>query len=177
MRDELLTYDDLVRIVELIRSTEAYAEFHLKLGGIEIDLHRLDASGAAPAAAPVAPAALAAPAPAAPERAAPARGATPEPSAPQGPAPGPRPAVIAEGRVVVRSPMVGTFYRSPEPGAAPFVEVGERVGADRTVCIIEVMKLMNSIPAGCAGRVEQILVQDAEMVEMGQPIIVIDPQG
>ena len=53
MRDELLTYDDLVRIVELIRSTEAYAEFHLKLGGIETDLHRLDASGAAPAAAPL----------------------------------------------------------------------------------------------------------------------------
>jgi acetyl-CoA carboxylase biotin carboxyl carrier protein len=69
--------------------------------------------------------------------------------------------------------MVGTFYRAPEPGAHPFVEVGQRVEADTVVCIIEVMKLMNSIPAGCAGVVTHILVEDAQPVEYGQVLVVI----
>jgi acetyl-CoA carboxylase biotin carboxyl carrier protein len=73
--------------------------------------------------------------------------------------------------------MVGTFYRSPEPGAKPFVEVGQEVGPGTTVCIIEVMKLMNSLPAGSAGRVTHVLVDDARPVEMGQALIVIDPNS
>jgi acetyl-CoA carboxylase biotin carboxyl carrier protein len=79
--------------------------------------------------------------------------------------------------VVVRAPMVGTFYRAPEPGAAPFVEAGQHVTADTTVCIIEVMKLMNSIPAGCTGVVTHVLVKDAEPVEYGQPLIAIRPDA
>lgn len=171
--NELLTYDDLVQIVELIKSTESYSEVHFKLGGIEIDLRKLDASSPAPHAA----AAPARPAPA-DDAVSPAAAATQRPpSAGPAEAPARSPAQVAEGMAVIKSPMVGTFYRSPEPGAPPFVEVGERVAPDRTVCIIEVMKLMNSIPAGCAGRVAQVLVDDAEMVEMGQPLIVIDPKG
>ena len=73
--------------------------------------------------------------------------------------------------------MVGTFYRSPEPGAPPFVAVGAKVSPDTTVCIIEVMKLMNSIPAGCGGRVTHVLVNDAQPVDTGQALIVIDPKG
>ena len=73
--------------------------------------------------------------------------------------------------------MVGTFYLSPEPGAPPFVAPGTRVEADTTVCIIEVMKLMNSIPAGCAGMVRRVLVNDAEPVEYGQPLIAIEPKA
>jgi len=73
--------------------------------------------------------------------------------------------------------MVGTFYRSPEPGARPFVEVGQGVTPDTTVCIIEVMKLMNSISAGSPGRVTHVLVGDAEPVDMGQALILIDPKG
>jgi len=73
--------------------------------------------------------------------------------------------------------MVGTFYRSPEPGAKPFVEVGQTVTPDTTVCIIEVMKLMNSLSAGSSGRVTHLLVDDAEAVDMGQALIVIDPKG
>ncbi len=76
----------------------------------------------------------------------------------------------------MRSPTVGTFYRAPLPGAEPFVQPGQRVEADTIVCIIEVMKLMNSIPAGCAGTVTHVLVGDAEPVEYGQPLIVIDPR-
>jgi acetyl-CoA carboxylase biotin carboxyl carrier protein len=83
--------------------------------------------------------------------------------------------VLPPGAVLVRAPMVGTFYRSPAPGAPPFVEPGSRVTADAIVCIIEVMKLMNSIDAGVDGVVIHVLVDDAEPVEYGQPLIVIDP--
>ena len=71
--------------------------------------------------------------------------------------------------------MVGTFYRAPAPGAPPFVEVGAKVEPDDVVCIIEVMKLMNSIRAGRRGRVVEILAENAELVEYGQPLIVIEP--
>ena len=73
--------------------------------------------------------------------------------------------------------MVGTFYCAPEPGAKPFVQVGQKVEPDTTVCIIEVMKLMNSIAAGVAGTVTHVLVDDAEPVDAGQVIIVIDPKA
>ena len=79
--------------------------------------------------------------------------------------------------LTVEAPMVGTFYRAPEPGARPFVEVGQVVSPTTTVCIIEVMKLMNSIPAGCNGTVTQVLVEDAEAVDTGQVLIVIDPKA
>lgn len=72
--------------------------------------------------------------------------------------------------------MVGTFYRKPEPGAKPFVEVGDEVNPDTTVCIIEVMKLMNSISAGCKGRVTHVLANDAEPVDIGQLLILIEPK-
>jgi acetyl-CoA carboxylase biotin carboxyl carrier protein len=71
--------------------------------------------------------------------------------------------------------MVGTFYRAPQPGAPPFVEVGHAVTPDAVVCIIEVMKLLNSIPAGAEGTVTHILVEDAAAVETGQPLIVLEP--
>ena len=76
--------------------------------------------------------------------------------------------------MLVKSPMVGTFYRAPEPGAHPFAEVGARVTAESIVGIVEVMKLMNSIPAGQAGVVTHILVNDGEPVEYGQVLLVID---
>ncbi|BCQ28405.1 hypothetical protein NK8_65940 (plasmid) [Caballeronia sp. NK8] len=73
--------------------------------------------------------------------------------------------------------MVGTFYRSPEPGAKAFVEVADAVEAESTVCIIEVMKLMNSIAAGAGGVVTHVLVEDGDPVEYGQPLIVIAPKS
>jgi len=71
--------------------------------------------------------------------------------------------------------MVGTFYRSPQPGAAPFVEIGSRVERGATLCIIEVMKLMNSVEAEVAGTVIDIRVGDAQPVRPGQVLIVLDP--
>lgn len=77
--------------------------------------------------------------------------------------------------VDVPSPMVGTFYRAPAPGEAAFVEVGDRVRSGQTVCIIEAMKLMNEIEAEVSGQVMEILVQNGEPVEYGQPLMRINP--
>ncbi len=74
----------------------------------------------------------------------------------------------------VTSPMVGTFYRAPSPGAKPFVEVGQRVNAGDTLCIIEAMKMLNQIEADKAGTVVAILVENGQPVEFGQPLFVIE---
>jgi acetyl-CoA carboxylase biotin carboxyl carrier protein len=75
---------------------------------------------------------------------------------------------------VVPSPMVGTVYRSPDPDAKPFVEVGDKVKAGQTLLIVEAMKTMNQIPAPKAGTVTQILVNDGQPVEYGEPLMVIE---
>jgi acetyl-CoA carboxylase biotin carboxyl carrier protein len=77
----------------------------------------------------------------------------------------------------VKSPMVGTFYKSPEPGADPYVKVGGRVTTGQTVCIIEAMKIMNEIEAEISGVVREILVDDAQPVEFGQVLFRVDPNG
>jgi len=74
---------------------------------------------------------------------------------------------------VVKSPMVGTFYRSPSPGAKAFVELGQAVKPGDTLCIIEAMKLLNEIEAEVAGEVKEILVENGQPVEYGQPLFVI----
>ncbi|MBW4649122.1 MAG: acetyl-CoA carboxylase biotin carboxyl carrier protein [Kastovskya adunca ATA6-11-RM4] len=75
----------------------------------------------------------------------------------------------------VKSPMVGTFYRSPAPDEPPFVEVGDRIRNGQTVCIIEAMKLMNEIEAEISGQVMEVLVENGEPVEYGQPLLRINP--
>lgn len=79
------------------------------------------------------------------------------------------------GLVDVRAPMVGTFYRAPQPGAAPFVEIGSKVEPNTLIAIIEVMKLMSSIPALVSGEVREILVDDAQLVEKGQLLMRVKP--
>jgi acetyl-CoA carboxylase biotin carboxyl carrier protein len=81
------------------------------------------------------------------------------------------------GFVEITSPMVGTFYRSPSPDAAPFVQIGDRVAVGQTVCIIEAMKLMNDMPAEVGGKVVKILVDNGTTVEYGQPLFLVDPKG
>jgi acetyl-CoA carboxylase biotin carboxyl carrier protein len=107
-------------------------------------------------------------------------------SLPQGYAPamatGPAPSAAAPAAVtdlakhpgVVPSPMVGTAYGSPEPGAKPFVEVGTKVSAGQTLLIIEAMKTMNQIPSPRAGTVTQILIEDGQPVEFGEPLMIIE---
>lgn len=110
------------------------------------------ASAAVAAAAAAAPAPVEAPAPTAPAAA---------------------PAASAEPRKTINSPMVGTFYRAPSPGAKPYADVGQRVKAGDTVCIIEAMKLLNEIEAETDGVIQEILVDNGAPVEFGQPLFVI----
>ena len=77
----------------------------------------------------------------------------------------------------VKSPMVGTFYKSPEPGAKAYVAVGDRVSKGQIVCIIEAMKIMNEIESEYAGIVREVLAQDSQPVEYGQVLFKIDPNG
>ncbi|WP_410809077.1 acetyl-CoA carboxylase biotin carboxyl carrier protein [Micromonospora sp. 067-2] len=91
--------------------------------------------------------------------------------------PGPPAALIrpaVPGRPAVRAPIVGTFYRAPEPGAAPFVAVGDLVRPGQPVAIVEAMKLMNEVAADRAGRVVAILVEDGQPVEYDQPLVELD---
>jgi acetyl-CoA carboxylase biotin carboxyl carrier protein len=148
-----LTDADVQAILKLLGAADHLAEFRLRYGDIEIAYSRTGGSPATllPAAAPT------------PAAATPAAVSLPPP------------AVIVPGGVPVTSPMFGTFYRAPAPGAAPFVEVGQHVEPDTVVCIIEVMKLMNSITAGVRGTMRQILVGDSQPVELGQALVVIEP--
>ena len=128
------------------------SEIKIEMEGCNLCLRRNCAPEAAVAAAP---AVVAAPAAAAPAPVA----AVPETAAP---------------KVTIDSPLVGTLYRAPGPDAQPFVQVGDRVNPDTTVCIIEAMKVMNEIKAEKSGVIKEILVDNAQPVEYGQPIFVIE---
>jgi len=152
-----LTYDDLLRVLDVIKASEQFSEVRVKVGDMEISLRR---GAGDPGEAPLAPSSPTAP-PVAPV-ARPAHGAA---------------EAFPEGSILIRSPMVGVVYRAPEPGAKPFVEVGQAVDSDTVVCLIEVMKLFNSIPAGCRGIVTRILVSNAQTVEYGQVLMVVEPSS
>ena len=103
--------------------------------------------------------------------AAPAASLAPVAVAAQSPAPAAAPAVVVH---TVKSPMVGTFYRSASPGAKAFVELGDAIKIGETVCIIEAMKILNEIEADKSGTVTQILCENGQAVEYGQPLFVIE---
>jgi acetyl-CoA carboxylase biotin carboxyl carrier protein len=84
--------------------------------------------------------------------------------------------VVAEGNMKpIKSPMVGTFYRAPAPDAEPFVKVGDHVTADTVVCLVEAMKVMNEITAECSGTIRKITVENAQPVEFGQVMFLVEP--
>src|SRR5437867_11820343 len=87
----------------------------------------------------------------------------------------PAAAAKADTHVAITSPMVGTFYRAPAPDADPYVEVGDSVEVGQTVCIVEAMKLMNEIESEVKGRIVEILVQNAQPVEFGQKLFLVEP--
>jgi acetyl-CoA carboxylase biotin carboxyl carrier protein len=101
-------------------------------------------------------------------RTGPERAPQPPPAAPSAPA--------RDGLEIIPSPMLGTFYRAESPGAAPFVEVGAKVDPDTTVCIIEVMKMMNSVPAGVSGTIAEIVAENGQLVEYGEPLFRVKPE-
>jgi acetyl-CoA carboxylase biotin carboxyl carrier protein len=79
--------------------------------------------------------------------------------------------------LLIKSPMVGTFYKASGPDSPAFVKVGDRIGPEKTVCIIEAMKVFNEIPAGISGQVVAILVENGAAVEFGQPLMKVDPEA
>lgn len=140
-------------------------EFNLKSDAFELTVKKGGGTVAPEAsAASFAPASTVAPLTTAP------------PPAPVLSEPAPPPTAVRDSRWVdVTSPMVGTFYRAPAPDEAPFVNVGDRVASNQTVCIIEAMKLMNEIEAEVTGEVMEILVENGESVEFGQTLMRINP--
>ncbi|WP_438466316.1 acetyl-CoA carboxylase biotin carboxyl carrier protein [Marinomonas sp. PE14-40] len=141
------------KLIELLEESNVY-EIEIKEGEEAV---RISRGGAAPVAY-AAPAPVAAPA------------AAPAPAAPAAIAPAAAPEVSGHA---VKSPMVGTHYRSPAPGSKVFVEVGQKVNAGDTICIVEAMKMMNQIEADKSGTIGAILVEDGEAVEFDQPLVTI----
>lgn len=158
-----LTHEDVVNILKIIDESD-YDEVRLEFGDLKLHVQKhgaLTDGGASP------PMRIEARTPAAPAPAAPVP--------PTATAPHPALAAIPPGMVAVRAPMLGTFYRASAPGESPFVEVGDKVSATDTVCLVEVMKLFNSVKAGVAGTVVSILADNATMVEFDQALVIIDP--
>lgn len=155
--------EELAAVIRLLKDAD-FSEFNYSRGDTVLQVRRGDLVAAPPFAAPVQPAA-AAPlaAPAAPPRAPVA--AAPAPAAPA-------PAEAIQGAKVC-APLLGTFYSTPKPGEPPFVRLGDRVEADTVVCIVEVMKLMNSVTAGVAGIVAAVHVRDGDLVEFDQPLFTV----
>ena len=102
----------------------------------------------------------------------------PQPAvAPAAPSEAPPAAEPDDKYAVITSPMVGTFYTSADPEAAAFVKVGDHIGPETTVCIVEAMKVFNEIPAEVSGKIVSVLGKNGEPVEFGQPLFKVDPQG
>ena len=177
MSSSPLSDADVATILRLLTAADHLAEFRIRYGDIEIAYSR---NGPAAALLPSASVGTA-------SSAREAGAAAPPPTHPAPvtdgnaavPASPPAKAEAADipGGVRVKAPMYGTFYRAPGPGATPFVEVGQAVEEDSVVCIIEVMKLMNSVTAGVKGTVRSILVGDSQPVELGQALVIIEPDG
>jgi acetyl-CoA carboxylase biotin carboxyl carrier protein len=141
-----VNHRELRRLADLLREYEL-TEVELEREGVRVRLRR----EAAPSPPPATPAVL-------------------PPAAPAGEA------VAETGHLLpIEAPMVGTFYRAPSPDARPFVQEGDRIKKGQVVCIIEAMKLMNEIEAKVAGRVVKVLVENAQPVEYGQPLFLVEP--
>ena len=164
-----MDFADIERILELVRQHDL-AEFELEKEGLKLRVRKggvpamlpalpLPAANAMPhAAAPIASAAVAPAAPANASEAAPVASPDLEESV---------------ELAVVKSPIVGTFYRSPEPGAPPFVEIGERVRKDQVLCIIEAMKLMNEITSEYDGEIVTAYVENGKPVQYGERLFAV----
>jgi acetyl-CoA carboxylase biotin carboxyl carrier protein len=85
-------------------------------------------------------------------------------------------ALVADKSQIIKSPTVGTFYSSPNPESPPFVKVGDTVGPETVICIIEAMKVFNEVPAECHGKIAEILVQNGDSVEFGQALFRVEPR-
>ncbi|HEX7023516.1 MAG TPA: acetyl-CoA carboxylase biotin carboxyl carrier protein, partial [Gemmatimonadales bacterium] len=154
-----IDFKDVKRLADLLRASPEIGSIELKgLFGTGVVITRTGGTFLPAAAPPI-------PSPGAP----PGGGAAAQEAA--------RPAPAAPLLKEIKSPMVGTFYAAPEPGADPYLKVGARVAPGQTVCIIEAMKIMNEIEAEFGGTIREILVEDAQPVEFGQVLFRVDPHG
>lgn len=144
-------FDDIERLLDLM-DARGLEELEVEREGLRVRLRKPGRSPA-PVAAPPAPAA----------------------AAPEGAAEAVEADAADAGLAIIKSPIVGTFYRSPEPGAKPFVEAGSTVSKGQVVCIIEAMKLMNEIDADQDGEVVKIYVEDGQPVQYGESLFAIRP--
>lgn len=154
---------DLIRAIAELLNKENLAEIEIEQEDFRVRVTRSYANEGVTYAAP-------------PQYLAP-QAAAPAPLAPAGSVPAAAPAAaedLASNPGTLTSPMVGTAYRSPEPGKPAFVEVGAKVSEGQTLLIIEAMKTMNQIPAHRSGTVTRILVEDSQPVEYGEPLVVIE---
>lgn len=170
-----MTVKEVQELLKLINKTNL-AEVKIKDGDFEIAIRtdkfskerttRVVAAQPAPMMSMPAPAPTEGQAaPAAPAAAAPTTEGTPEADASEA------------NYVTIKSPMIGTFYRSSSPDKPPFVKVGDSIGENDIVCIIEAMKLFNEIEAELTGKIVKILVEDSQPVEYDQPLFLVDPKG
>jgi len=150
-----LTAKDVEEIMKLLEGS-SFDRLALEVDGLKLELERggSGARRAAPAPRPAAPAPVAATPPPARERAS-----------------------SEAGLVEVTSPLLGIYYRAPKPGEPPFIEVGSKVDTETVIGIVEVMKLMNSVPAGVKGEVVEILGQNGELVEHGEVLLLGRPES
>ena len=151
-----LTHEDVQKILQIIDEM-GDRDVHLEIGELKVHVTRSAGARSAPSISSP-PAAIARPAGASAPRTSPLPAST-----------------VPDGHVAVRAPTMGTFYRAGSPGAKPYVETGDRVHADDTVCVFEVMKLFSSLKAGAAGVVAAILVANEALVDQDQPLILIKP--
>ncbi len=163
-----MTEDEVLQILDLVEKSN-FDYLDLEIGDLKLTVSKTGLP-ALPAAVSV-------------TQAAPAPAATPAAEAPVAPAPAPEsapaaPAVTAkEGTVPITAPMVGTFYATPEPGAPPFVKLGDHVDAETTVGLVEVMKVFNAVSSGAAGTIDEVCVESGEFVEHGQTLFLVRPDA
>ncbi len=154
--------DELKQLMEYLENS-SFVEFEIEREGLKLKLVRRGAGAPESPVMMVAAPATAAPAPIA--------------AGPGAPAPQPVAAADAPDQHVVKSPIVGTFYRSSAPDAKPFANIGDRVAKGQTLCIVEAMKLMNEIESDCDGEVLEILVSNGQPVEFGEPMFRLRTSG
>jgi len=165
-----LQHADVRRILELLDTAEHLDSLDLRIGDVVLQARK---PGAAPTSALPVEALAPTTAPATP---APAPAVTPPPApAASVTVSSPALAEVPDRMIAIRAPMPGTFYRTPAPTQPPFVEEGQQIEASATLCLIEVMKMFNSVAAPAAGRVHSILVEHGQAVEHEQILMIVDP--
>lgn len=164
-----LSEDDVLHILKLIDESK-FDYFQLEVGELKITVSKGDPIPIVGTAQPAAIAATPSPAPASAVTAKPAPAATSAPSAASA-----KPAAIPDGMLPITAPLLGTFYVAPEPGAPPFVKVGQQITEDTTVGLIEVMKVFNSVRASVKGTIVEVVAQNGQFVEFGQTLYIVKP--